>query len=91
MTNITEFHLFGEKLYPSPMMDLANREIIAYSISDKPRYPFISEMLDQAIARLDSKKRPILHSDQGWAIPVLSVHGEAVRTHTASFKVCLTV
>lgn len=66
VTDVTEFHLFGEKLYLSPMMDLANREIIAYSMSDKPRYPFISEMLDQAIARLDSDRRPILHSDQGW-------------------------
>ncbi|WP_152550936.1 IS3 family transposase [Exiguobacterium sp. NG55] len=66
VTNVTEFHLFGEKLYLSPMMDLANREIIAYSMSDKPRYPFINEMLDQAIARLDSDRRPILHSDQGW-------------------------
>ncbi|RHB51705.1 hypothetical protein DW881_00520 [Exiguobacterium sp. AM39-5BH] len=60
MTDVTEFHLFGEKLYLSTMMDLANREIIAYSMSDKPKYPFINEMLDQTIAKLDSdsiKKR----------------------------------
>ncbi|TCI50079.1 IS3 family transposase, partial [Exiguobacterium sp. SH1S21] len=62
VTDVTEFHLFGEKLYLSPMMDLANREIIAYTMSDKPKYPFIGEMLDQAIARLDSDRRPILHS-----------------------------
>ncbi|MCM3281848.1 IS3 family transposase [Exiguobacterium sp. MER 193] len=66
VTDVTEFHLFGEKLYLSPMMDLANREIIAYSMSDSSRYPFVGEMLDQAIARLDGDGRPILHSDQGW-------------------------
>lgn len=66
VTDVTEFHLFGEKLYLSPMMDLANREIIAYTMSDTPKYPFIGKMLDQAIARLDSSRRPILHSDQGW-------------------------
>lgn len=30
-------------------MDLANREIIAYSMSDCPRYPSVGEMLDQVI------------------------------------------
>lgn len=66
VTDVTEFHLFGEKLYLSPMMDLGNREIIAYTLSDRPTYQFVGEMLDQAIGKLDGKARPILHSDQGW-------------------------
>ncbi|WP_449403865.1 IS3 family transposase [Exiguobacterium artemiae] len=66
MTDVTEFHLFGEKLYLSPMMDLGNREIIAYTLSDRPTYRFVGEMLDKAIGKLDGKARPILHSDQGW-------------------------
>lgn len=66
VTYVTEFHLFGEKFYLSPMMELANREINAYSMSDSPRYPFVGEMLDKAIARLDGDGWPILHSDQGW-------------------------
>ena len=32
VTDITEFKLFGEKLYLSPMLDLFNGEIIAYTI-----------------------------------------------------------
>ncbi len=48
------------------MMDLGNREIIAYTLSDRPTYRFVGEMLDQAIAKLDGEARPILHSDQGW-------------------------
>lgn len=65
VTDVTEFHLFGEKLYLSPMMDLGNREIIAYTTSDRPRYQLVGEMLERAIERLDSEARPILHSDQG--------------------------
>lgn len=30
VTDVTEFHLFGEKLYLSPVLDLFNGEIIAY-------------------------------------------------------------
>lgn len=48
VTDITEFRLIGENLYLSPIMDLANREIIAYTRSDSPRYPFVGEMLNQA-------------------------------------------
>lgn len=66
VTDVTEFHLFGEKLYLSPMMDLGNREIIAYTLSDRPTYQFVGEMLDQAIGKLDGKARPILYSGQGW-------------------------
>ncbi|WP_214766868.1 DDE-type integrase/transposase/recombinase [Exiguobacterium artemiae] len=55
MTDVTEFHLFGEKLYLSPMMDLGTREIIAYTMSDRPTYGFVGAMLDQAISKLDGK------------------------------------
>jgi len=33
VTDVTEFHLFEEKFYLSSMMDLGNREIIAYTLS----------------------------------------------------------
>lgn len=32
VTDITEFKLFGEKLYLSPILDLFNGEIITYTI-----------------------------------------------------------
>ena len=32
VTDVTEFQLHGEKLYLSPILDLYNGEIIAYSI-----------------------------------------------------------
>jgi hypothetical protein len=36
VTDVTEFSLFGQKLYLSPILDLYSRDIVSYSISDKP-------------------------------------------------------
>lgn len=66
MTDVTEFHLHGEKLYLSPILDLYNGEVIAYNIENRPVYPLVSKMLDKAFARLNAGDAPILHSDQGW-------------------------
>ena len=48
VTDVTEFHLHGEKLYLSPILDLYNGEIIAYHIEKRPVYPLVSKMLDKA-------------------------------------------
>lgn len=66
VTDVTEFHLFGEKLYLSPVLDLFNSEIIAYTVQRRPSYALVSTMLDQAFERLTPGDRPVLHSDQGW-------------------------
>ena len=51
VTDVTEFKLFGEKLYLSPVLDLFNGEIIAYNIEKRPVYSLVSRMLDQALNR----------------------------------------
>ena len=66
VTDVTEFHLFGEKLYLSPVLDLFNGEIIAYHIEKRPVFRLVTTMLDQAFERLQEGDSPILHSDQGW-------------------------
>lgn len=66
VTDITEFKLFGEKLYLSPVLDLFNGEIITYTIGARPTYSLVSEMLDQAFKRLSNEDELLLHSDQGW-------------------------
>lgn len=66
VTDVTEFHLFGEKLYFSPILDLFNGEIIAYNIERRPVFPLVRKMLDIAFKRLNDGDTPILHSDQGW-------------------------
>lgn len=36
VTDVTEFSVQGKKLYLSPVLDLFNREIISYSLSERP-------------------------------------------------------
>ncbi len=66
VTDITEFHLFGEKRYLSPVLDLCNGENIAYRLMNHPVYQLVGDMLDQAIEHLQPGDQVILHSDQGW-------------------------
>jgi len=66
VTDITEFKLFGEKLYLSPVLDLFNREIITYTIGSRPTYSLVSEMLDNALEFLPEDHQLLMHSDQGW-------------------------
>ncbi|MDM5186272.1 IS3 family transposase [Bacillus sp. DX4.1] len=66
VTDVTEFHIHGEKLYLSPILDLYNGEIIAYNVEKRPVYPLVSKMLDKAFQQLKDGEFPILHSDQGW-------------------------
>ena len=65
-TDITEFKLFGEKLYLSPVLDLFNSEIITYTIGSRPTFSLVSDMLDKALERLPKDHQLLLHSDQGW-------------------------
>lgn len=66
VTDITEFKLFGEKLYLSPVLDLFNGEIITYTIGSRPTYSLVSEMLEKAFSRLSEDDQLLMHSDQGW-------------------------
>lgn len=65
-TDITEFALFGTKLYLSPILDMYNGEIISYNISERPVLSQVMDMLDQAFAKVPDKTNLIFHSDQGW-------------------------
>ncbi|MED3795513.1 IS3 family transposase [Niallia alba] len=67
VTDITQFQLFGEKLYLSPILDLFNGEIITYTLSSRPTYSLVSEMLERAFQRLPKEHSGLMmHSDQGW-------------------------
>lgn len=66
VTDVTEFSLQGKKLYLSPVLDLFNREIISYSLSEKPVMKMMDTMLLDAFSRLGPEESPLLHSDQGW-------------------------
>ncbi len=66
VTDITEFKLFGEKLYLSPILDLFNGEIITYTIGLRPTYSLVSGMLENALEGLPEEHNLLMHSDQGW-------------------------
>ena len=65
-TDITEFALFGRKLYLSPILDMYNGEIISYNISERPVLSQVIDMLDKAFAKIPDNTNLIFHSDQGW-------------------------
>ena len=66
VTDNTEFLLFGQKIYLSPILDLYNGEIVSYSISKRPTFHQTMDMLDKAFAKIPDSTGLILHSDQGW-------------------------
>lgn len=81
-TDTTEFKYYEmndqgllviKKLYFDPFMDLSNREIISYGISQRPSAQSIMGALNKAIeVSSDCKYRRTFHSDQGWAYQMKS-------------------
>lgn len=61
VTDITYLYFGNCKLYLSSIMDLYNREIIAYTISDCQDTDFVLDTLNQ----LKLPKGAVLHCDQG--------------------------
>jgi transposase InsO family protein len=66
VADVTEFSLFGQKLYLSPILYLCSRDIVSNSISDRPVLPMVTQMLDKTFAMIPDGTNLILHSDQGW-------------------------
>lgn len=66
VTDITEFSLFGQKLYLSPIIDLHSRDIVSYTVNERPRFAMVTDMLEQAFLKIPANTNLILHSDQGW-------------------------
>ncbi len=66
VTDVTEFSLFGEKLYLSPILDLYSSDLVSYTVSERPVLSMVTSMLDKAFNTLPDNAKLILHSDQGW-------------------------
>ena len=66
VTDVTEFSLFGTKLYLSPILDLHSGYLVSYSISERPVLSMVTAMLDKAFVTIPDGTDLILHSDQGW-------------------------
>ncbi|WP_238162079.1 IS3 family transposase [Kribbella antibiotica] len=66
VTDVTEFRIGNDKLYLSPVMDLFDRQIIAYSLGTSPNLQLTNNSLRAALAILDDGAAPLVHSDQGF-------------------------
>lgn len=66
VTDVTEFSLFGEKLYLSPVLDLCSSDLVSYTISERPVLSMVTTMLEKAFEKIPDNTNLILHSDQGW-------------------------
>ncbi|TDO50423.1 putative transposase [Kribbella sp. VKM Ac-2571] len=70
VTDVTEFRVGDHKLYLSPVMDLFDHQIIAYTIGNSPNLDLTNNSLRDALATLDPSlepgQAPLVHSDQGF-------------------------
>ncbi|MBR2428603.1 MAG: IS3 family transposase [Alistipes sp.] len=65
-TDVTEFKVADRKAYLSPIIDMFNGEIIAYTISDRPDLKMVMDMMYSAKRKIKDTNGVMLHSDQGW-------------------------
>ena len=66
VTDVTEFSLFGQKMYLSPILDLHNGYLVSYTISDRPVLGMVTSVLEKAFKTIPDGTWLILHSDQVW-------------------------
>ena len=65
VTDVTEFNLYGQKLYLSPILDLHNGYLVSYTLSRRPVLGMVTTMLEKAFETIPDGLDLILHSDQG--------------------------
>lgn len=80
VTEITEFKVAQQKLFLSPLIDLFNREVIAFEISARPTFQMVQRMLEKGLEGLCAREKPLIHSDQGWHYQV-PAYQQTLREH----------
>lgn len=66
VTDVTESHLFGKKMYLSPVLGLCGRDIASYTISERPTLSMVTTMLEKTLEQIINNTKLIFHSDQGF-------------------------
>lgn len=66
VTDVTEFRIGERRVYLSPVIDLFDRSVVAYSHSVSPSLELTNSSLRGAIAALEAGQAPLVHSDQGF-------------------------
>ena len=80
LTDVTEFKWYDEnkdkhKVYLSAILDLYDRRIVSYVISDRNDNPLVFTTLDQAIAA-NPGATPLCHSDRGFQYTNRTFHNK---------------
>lgn len=66
VTDVTEFAVGDRRVYLAPIMDLFDRQIVAYAIGVAPSLELTNRALRHALATLHVGQTPMVHSDQGF-------------------------
>jgi putative transposase len=66
VTDVTEFAVGDRKVYLSPVIDLFDRSVVAYTIGPSPSMGLTLASLREAIGTLAAHEHPLVHSDQGF-------------------------
>lgn len=66
VTDVTEFRVGEFKVYLSPIMDLFDRSIVAYTWGTSPALQLTNTSLQEALSTLRPGEHPLVHSDQGF-------------------------
>lgn len=66
VTDLTEFRIGADTLYLAPVLDLYDRQVIAYGIGRSSDLALATSAVRQAIATLGPNDHPLVHTDQGF-------------------------
>ena len=65
LSDISEFAIPTGKVYLSPAVDCFDGMLVTWRISEHPNADLVNGMLDDVIANMDAKSKPIIHTDRG--------------------------
>ena len=66
VADVTELRIGEDKRYLAPVMDLFDRQIIAYTLGPAPNLAVATSALQAALATLPPGDQPLVHTDQGF-------------------------
>lgn len=65
LSDISEFAIPAGKVYLSPTVDCFDGMLVTWRISEHPNAEHVNDMLDDVIANMGAKDKPIIHTDRG--------------------------
>lgn len=84
LTDVSEFKYYTDyeihKVYLSAILDLYDRRIIAFKISDHNNNSLVMNTFDEAL-RLEPEAHPLLHSDRGYQYTSAAFHIRLKKQH----------